>query len=51
MIAPLLELKPNALVIVNRNVDRAHALAQRFADLGRVSAMGYEELEARPSTW
>ncbi len=47
VIAPLLELKPIELTIVNRNLERAHALAQRFADLGPVRATGYDELEAR----
>ncbi|MEO8308332.1 MAG: shikimate dehydrogenase [Pseudomonadota bacterium] len=48
IIAPLLERKPRELIIVNRNVDRARELAQRFADLGPVRAMGYDQLEATP---
>ena len=47
MIAPLLELKPLGLTIVNRNVTRARELAQRFVDLGPVRGMGYEELDAK----
>ena len=47
VIAPLLELKPTELTIVNRNVERARELAQRFADLGPVRATGYEELEGK----
>jgi shikimate dehydrogenase len=45
VVAPLLQLKPLELTIVNRNLGRAQALAQRFADLGPVRAMGYEQLE------
>ena len=45
VLAPLLELKPRELVIVNRNLERAHALAQRFADLGSLRAIGYDELQ------
>ena len=48
VIAPLLELKPLEFTIVNRNLERAHALAQRFADLGPVRATGYDELEDKP---
>jgi shikimate dehydrogenase len=47
VIAPLLELKPVEFTIVNRNVDRARELAQRFSDLGPVRAVGYEQLQAR----
>jgi shikimate dehydrogenase len=45
VIEPLLELQPAALVIVNRNVDRARELQRRFADLGDVHAVGYDELQ------
>ncbi len=45
VIAPLLELGPTELTIVNRNVDRARELVQRFADLGAVRATGYEQLD------
>jgi shikimate dehydrogenase len=48
VIAPLLELKPISFTIVNRNLERARALAQRFADLGPVRATGYDELEEMP---
>jgi shikimate dehydrogenase len=47
VIAPLLELKPVEFTIVNRTVDRARELAQRFADLGPVRAMGYEQLQGK----
>ena len=48
VISPLLEHKPLAFIIVNRNAERARALAQRFADLGPVRATGYDELEDHP---
>ena len=44
VIAPLLGLKPGALAIVNRNVQRARELADQFSDLGQLRAIGYEEL-------
>jgi shikimate dehydrogenase len=47
VLAPLLELKPRELTIVNRNLERAHALAQYFADLGSLRATGYDELQGK----
>jgi len=47
VVAPLLELKPIGFTIANRNVARAHELAQRFADLGPVRAIGYEDLAGK----
>jgi shikimate dehydrogenase len=45
VLAPLLELKPRELVIANRSVDRALALAHAFAQLGPVSGTGFAELD------
>jgi shikimate dehydrogenase len=42
---PLLELKPSLLVIANRDLVRAHELAQAFAASGPVRAATYSELE------
>jgi len=46
IIAPLLEHNPAELVIVNRRRDRARELSARFAKLGVLHAMGYDELQA-----
>jgi shikimate dehydrogenase len=45
VLAPLLELKPRELVIANRSVERARALAHAFAQLGPVSASGFAALD------
>ncbi|MCY1209131.1 Shikimate dehydrogenase (NADP(+)) [compost metagenome] len=45
VIEPLLAEKPAALVIANRTVEKAEALARLFADLGPVSASGFDWLE------
>ena len=45
VLAPLLLLKPRELVIANRSVGRALALASEFAALGPVRAVGFAELE------
>ncbi|MND72268.1 Shikimate dehydrogenase [compost metagenome] len=45
VIEPLLAERPASLVIANRTVEKAEALAQLFADLGPVSASGYDWLE------
>jgi len=44
VIAPLLELGPIDIVIGNRSVDRALALAADFSDLGAISGCGFSEL-------
>lgn len=41
---PLLERKPQALIVVNRTVDKAKALAREFKDGGPVTACGYGDL-------
>ena len=48
VLAPLLGLKPSALTVVNRNVERALELVEQFRDLGRLSAIGYPELRSEP---
>ena len=45
VLAPLLELKPRELVIANRGVDRALALANAFASFGPVRGAGFAQLE------
>jgi shikimate dehydrogenase len=45
LLAPLLELKPRELVIANRNVERALALASAFAQLGAVRGTGFAQLD------
>jgi shikimate dehydrogenase len=44
VIAPLLELKPTLLVIANRSLERAAALATTFAAAGPVRATSFSEL-------
>jgi len=44
VIGPLLGARPEALVIANRTVARAHALAGHFAPLGAVTGSGYSGL-------
>jgi len=43
-IAPMLREQPFELVIANRSVDKAQALAAQAAGLGAVSACGYDDL-------
>jgi shikimate dehydrogenase len=45
LLAPLLELKPRELVIANRNVERALALASAFGQLGAVRGTGFAQLD------
>jgi shikimate dehydrogenase len=45
VLAPLLELKPRELVIANRSVERALALANSFAAFGTVRGAGYPQLD------
>ncbi|HEX2791643.1 MAG TPA: shikimate dehydrogenase [Steroidobacteraceae bacterium] len=45
VLAPLLELKPRELVIANRSVERALALASAFAPLGAVRGSGFAQLD------
>ncbi len=47
VIAPLLEHQPAQLLIANRTVDKAAAIAAEFADLGAIAACGYPDLTGR----
>ncbi len=42
---PFIEQRPQRLVVVNRTVDKAQALAAQFAPYGTVIAMGYDALK------
>ena len=46
VICPLLELKPSQLVIANRDVERARALADAFTGFGPIRAASYTELQS-----
>jgi shikimate dehydrogenase len=48
VIAPLLALAPATLVIANRTVERADALAREFAALGPIRASALEAIEGAP---
>jgi shikimate dehydrogenase len=48
VLAPLLGLRPSELTIVNRNVVRARKLVEHFSDMGRLHAIGYEDLGSEP---
>jgi shikimate dehydrogenase len=48
VLAPLLEERPARIVVANRTVDRANALAQEFGGIGRVEARALDAIEARP---
>ncbi|MBN4069074.1 shikimate dehydrogenase [Beggiatoa alba] len=45
VLGPLLAEQPASIIIVNRTVDKAYMLAQRFQNSGNVSSCGYEELD------
>ena len=42
---PLLEQQPAGIVIANRTESKAQTLANDFADLGRISACGFSDIE------
>lgn len=48
VLAPLLEARPEHLVIANRTPGRAMELAEEFADLGAVHGCGFDALAAEP---
>ena len=45
VLGELLACEPASLVVANRTVDKAHRLAEVFAEDGPISAVGYDELE------
>jgi shikimate dehydrogenase len=51
ILQPLLEQRPAQVVIANRTVAKAEALAQRFAGLGPVEACGYADLAGNAFDW
>jgi shikimate dehydrogenase len=48
VVAPLLQQHPAALVIANRNVERAQHLANEFRNLGAISGTSFAAVEAQP---
>src|SRR4029453_16380660 len=40
-VLPILEQRPQALVVVNRSIDKATALVREFKDAGPIAACGY----------
>ena len=47
IVPPLMEQKPAELIVANRTVDKAQALAAGFVDLGNISACGFDDLTER----
>lgn len=45
IVPPLAELRPDELVVANRTLERAREIANDFADIGRIKARSYDELE------
>lgn len=48
VIAPLLEQKPESLIIANRTASKAYELADLFSAYGPVQGMGFDEIPERP---
>ena len=44
VLGPLLDLSPDSITIVNRNLDKARLLAQEFTDQGELHVSGYNDL-------
>lgn len=47
IVEPLLDEQPADLVIANRSLDKAEAIARRFADCARIRTVAYTELKGR----
>jgi shikimate dehydrogenase len=47
VLAPLLEQRPDRLVIANRTVERATELSELFADLGNLEGCGFDALRGK----
>lgn len=45
ILPPLAELRPDELVVANRTLDRALEIADELADIGRIKARSFAELE------
>ncbi len=48
IVAPLLEAQPTSLVIANRSVDKANALANAFSASGPITACSFDDVESLP---
>jgi shikimate dehydrogenase len=47
ILEPVLEEKPQEVVVANRTVSKAQNLAKDFADLGPISGCGFEQIEGQ----
>lgn len=47
VLGPLLEEKPEQLIVANRTVDRAETLAELFSEQGSIQAGGFDQLPGR----
>ena len=47
ILEPVLEEKPLEVVLANRTVSKAEALAKDFADIGNISACGFDQVEGQ----
>lgn len=47
ILEPVLEEKPLEIILANRTVSKADALAQEFSDLGNISGCGFDQIEGQ----